>query len=140
MDDNVPKENLSKLPTNCLSVFGLFVILAIKGLKLLRYLYMSNDHINRYLKRKCEEEPGTSLRIRRTFDFREHCIICGEYWNVFKDKELPDRWKKNKGFRCRTADWGKGNLFFKEIVLYVNDNDKAYKITSERKSVLLKVQ
>ena len=24
-------------------------------------------------------------------DFKKHCIICGEYCNVIKDKKLPDR-------------------------------------------------
>ena len=108
--------------------------------------YTPNDHRNRYLKQKWAEEPGTSevKRSRRSstgiLDLKKHCIICGEYCTVIRDKKHPDRWKKNRGFRCRTADRGKGNLSSKETPLQVNENDNAYKKTSERKSVLLKVQ
>ena len=93
--------------------------------------YTSNDHINRYLKRTHSEEAGTSdvKRSRRLstekFDFKQNCIICGKYCNVIKDKKHPDRWKKNKGFLCRTADRGKGKLSFKETLLKVNDNVQA---------------
>ena len=108
--------------------------------------YTSNDHRNRNLKRKWAEESGAPQvkRSRRSstgiLDLKKHCIICGEYCTVIRDKKHPDRWKKNRGFRCRTADRGKGNLSSKETPLQVNENDNAYKITSERKSVLLKVQ
>ena len=59
------------------------------------------------------------------FDFKKHCIICGEHCNVIKDRKHLDRWKKNKGFRCRTADREKGKLSFKEKLLQVNENDNA---------------
>ena len=85
--------------------------------------------MTRYLKRKCVEEPGTSQVKRRRrsstgmLDCKKHCIICGENCNIVKDKKHLDRRKKNKGFRCRTADQRKGNLSFKETLLQINEND-----------------
>ena len=46
-------------------------------------------------------------------------VLCGASCNVLKDKKHPDRWKKNKAFLCKTADRGKGNLSFKEVLLQV---------------------
>ena len=87
--------------------------------------YTSNNHIERCLKRKNQEESGTSSVKRskrsdlRSFDFKKNCIICGEFCNVIKDKKHPDRWEKNKAFICRTADRRKGVLSFREVLLMV---------------------
>ena len=174
MDDNVPKENLClfKDVLECSIAYELsedYLSKAQKGKvihcsnrrkdslnetigsssiqchKNFYVTYTSNDHRNRYLKRKWAAEPGTSQvkRSRRSWtgilDLKKHCIICGEYCTVIRDKKHPDRLKKNRGFRCTTADRGKENLSSKETPLQVNENENAY-ITSERKYVLLKVQ
>ena len=105
----------------------------------------SNEYINRYLKRKCSEEPGMSQvkdlcrrsgnrrSFTKIFDFKKQCIIYGENCNIFKDKKHPDQCKNNKAFHCRTVDWGKGNLSSKETLLQVNNKGK--KICSPKSSV-----
>ena len=90
--------------------------------------YTSNDHIDRYPKRKTQQEASSSSsankRSRRslstTFEFKRNCLVCGEICNVIPDKKHPDRWMKNKGFLCRTADRGKGKMSFKEVLLQVH--------------------
>ena len=83
-------------------------------------IYTSNDHINRYLKRKCAEEPGTSQvkRSRRystgIFDFKQHCIKCGEYCNVVKDKKYPERWKRAKASAVEQQTGEKGVYLLKK--------------------------
>ena len=48
------------------------------------------------------------------FDFKRACFICGEVCAVQPDKKHPDRWKKNPGILCRTADRGKNKDGYKK--------------------------
>lgn len=91
--------------------------------------YTSKDHIQRHLKRtaKCSVDKinsSSSRKSRRStskpFDFNLHCIFCGEPCAIKPDPKNPSRWKKNKGILCRTADRGKGNLSFKDVILQVS--------------------
>ena len=67
----------------------------------------------------------TSKRTKRgdmtPFDFTVNCFICGTFCSVEMDTKHPDRWKKNPGMLCKTADRGKGKLLFKEVILNVCD-------------------
>ena len=86
--------------------------------------YTSNNHIERYLKRKNQNQEASCVkRSKRSsttfFDFKKNCLICGEACNIEKDKKHPERWNKNKSFLCRTADRGKGKLSFKDVLLQV---------------------
>ena len=62
-------------------------------------------------------------RCRRSeipaFNFKVNCLFCGNFCEVKKDLKHPDRWKKNKGILCRTADRGKGKKSFKDVLLKV---------------------
>lgn len=51
------------------------------------------------------------------FNFKVNCFICGEVCQTVPDPKHPDRWSKNKGILCRTADRGAGKLSFKEVML-----------------------
>ena len=87
--------------------------------------YTSNNHIERYLKRK-RRNQGEETIVKRSkrlstelFDFKKHCLICGKLCDIEKDKKHPDRWEKNPAFLCRTADRGKNKLSFKDVLLKV---------------------
>ena len=89
--------------------------------------YTSNNHIERYLKRKNQNQESPCVkRSKRSsstfFDFKKNCLICGEACNIVKDKKHPERWEKKKSFLCRTADRGKGKLSFKDVLLQVCTN------------------
>ena len=71
--------------------------------------YASNNHIDRYLKRKNQnQEVSCVKRSKRSsttfFDFKKNYLICGETCNIEKDKKHPERSNTNKSFLCRTAD------------------------------------
>ena len=60
-----------------------------------------------------------------TFNFTTSCFICGEECDVKPDKKHPDRWKKNPGILCQTADRGRSKdgekrKSFKEVLLQVS--------------------
>ena len=42
-----------------------------------------------------------------TFDFKTNCLICGKVCEVEPDKKNPERFNRNPGYLCRTADRGK---------------------------------
>ena len=52
-------------------------------------------------------------------DFKRDCFICGQYCEVIPDPKNPDSWEKYCGILYRTADRGKGNNVFKEVLLKV---------------------
>ena len=74
--------------------------------------YTSNEKIERYLKRKnnsesAETTPRKLLRASiEAFEFKTQCFICGKSCAVKADPKHPDRFKKNPGVLCRTADRG----------------------------------
>ena len=82
--------------------------------------YTSKTNIQRVLKRSGghAEETSTCKRYRRsqtpTFNFKEHCLFCGEICLVAKDTKTPSRWKPS--FLCRTAERGE-NKSFKQSIL-----------------------
>ena len=68
-------------------------------------IYTSNNHIERYLKRKNQNQEASCVkRSKRSsttfFDFKKNCLIYGEACNIEKDKKHPERWNKNKSFLC----------------------------------------
>ena len=67
--------------------------------------YCFKDHLQRLLKKRkkdeaSEEEPKR-LRSSTTFNFREHCLFCGEPCSLEPSKKHPDRWRK--AYLCRTG-------------------------------------
>lgn len=69
--------------------------------------YCSKDHLQCLSrKRKTEElsveEPKRLRGSSSTFNFREHCLFCGETCSLETPQKHPDRWKK--AYLCRTGD------------------------------------
>ena len=93
-------------------------------------MYTSNNHIERYLKRKNQNQEGSCVkRSKRSsttfFDFKKDCLIYGEACNIEKDKKHPERWNENKSFLFRTANRGKGKhplkkYFYRYVLLSLN--------------------
>lgn len=88
--------------------------------------YTSKEKIDRHLKR-INEQPvvgPSAKRLNRSsvsmFNFKRNCFICGQHCEVTPDPKNPGRWEKNRGILCRTADRGKGNKSFKEVLLEVS--------------------
>ena len=86
--------------------------------------YTSNNHIERYLKRKNQNQEASCVKHSKRssttfFDFKKNCIICGEACNIEKDKKHRERWNKNKSFLYRTADCRKVKLSFRDALLQV---------------------
>ena len=85
----------------------------------------SKDKINRHLIRIKEQSvdgPSAKHRNRSSvsmFDFKRNCFICGQSCEVTPDLKNPGRWEKNCGILCQTADRGKSNKSFKEVLLEV---------------------
>ena len=82
--------------------------------------YTSSDHIMRHKRKNADSHQGSSKRTRNSctpFDFREQCFFCGDTCHVEPDPKNPERWKKNKGMLCRTADRGAGPKNVKEVLL-----------------------
>jgi len=87
--------------------------------------YTSPLHIGRYLRRigveqadsKTSSEPPVK-RLRRSdvfaFDFKKHCLFCGEPCNIYPDPKTPKRWRK--ALLCRTST-RPGKKTFKETIL-----------------------
>ena len=97
--------------------------------------YISKDHIKRHLARlrKAEDteissHPRKSARIGnvKSFDFECNCLFCGAECHIVNpDKKNPQRWERNKGVLCRTADRGKSidgirRLSFREVIIQVS--------------------
>lgn len=62
--------------------------------------YTDKNKVTRYetRKRSCEEvgekqQPKVRRSVTSSFNFRQHCIYCGEDCVVEKDKKHPDRWR-----------------------------------------------
>ena len=57
------------------------------------------------------------------FDFQKLCLFCAKPCGIILDEQHPDRWEKNSGNLCKTADrkvQGQKVLSFKEVLLQVN--------------------
>ena len=81
--------------------------------------HTSTDDVTRHLKRNLTHKPRSEVAAKRptrssldAFQFKRNCFICGDVCSIDPDKKHPDRWKKNKGFLCRTADRGKDKKKF----------------------------
>ena len=104
--------------------------------------YTSREKIKRHLKKINAPSIGgpSAKRLCRSstisFNFKENCLICGDYCEVNRDPKHPDRWEKNRGILCRTADRGKRNKTFKEVLLEVSSISYFIFVTSSN-SVLL---
>ena len=88
--------------------------------------YTSSDHISRHLKRKSNGKQQELLptkctrRLNASLDFKKNCFFCANSCNIEPDSKHYDRWRKNKGMLCRTADREKGKKLVKEVLLEVN--------------------
>ena len=88
--------------------------------------YTSSDHISRHLKRKSNSKQQEFVPTKRTrrsnasFDFIKNCLFCANSGSIEPDSKHCNRWRKNKGMLCCTADGGKGKKLFKEILLELN--------------------
>ena len=86
-------------------------------------MYTSKEHIERHLKRTHNDNKDSQKPKKRTqrsvqsFDFKLHCIFCGESCSIVPDKKNPKRWRK--AYFCRTSDRAKGLLSFKDVILQV---------------------
>lgn len=82
--------------------------------------YCSKDHLQRLLKKRkktdgqSEEEPKRLRGRSSTFNFREHCLFCGDMCLLEPPKKHPGRWKK--AYICRTGD-EKGRKTTKDEIL-----------------------
>ena len=47
-------------------------------------------------------EPKKTRRSLNSFNFKVHCLFCGEYCNVEPDKKNPSRWRP--AYLVRTVD------------------------------------
>jgi len=89
-------------------------------IKLHKHILLSSSHSN---KRKEESEKsdscGCSSKSLRSstegiFNFREHCLFCGEECQIRRSRKNPNRWRE--AYLCRTAD-REGQISFKESIL-----------------------
>ena len=88
--------------------------------------YTSKDHTDRH-KRQCGGDDADIPRkkTRRSltgestspFDFKRHCLFCGNICNVEKDKKHPDRWRESYIFRELDK-----KQFFMEVCAKRNDD------------------
>ena len=82
--------------------------------------YTSKTHIKRYLLKQSKSagEPDCK-RSRRSsdaiFNFKEHCLICGEVCLSEPEPKHRDRWRRV--VQCRTADRGPNQDSFKDVIL-----------------------
>ena len=58
---------------------------------------------------------------RSSFEFQKFCFFCGEECIVDVDPKHPDRFERNPGVMCKTADRGKSKdgkqrKSFKEVI------------------------
>ena len=87
--------------------------------------YTSKEKINRHLKRINEQsvDGPSAKRLNqssvRMFNFKRNSFICGQYCEATPDPKNPGQWGKNRGILCRTADRGKGNKSFKDVLLEI---------------------
>ena len=87
--------------------------------------YTSKTHIQRYVSKHSQqttpEEPQRK-KIKRsditTFDFRRHCLFCGEECKTEVEPRHPYRWRRV--VQCRTANRGEDKTF-KQGILDVCD-------------------
>ena len=86
--------------------------------------YTSKTNIER-IKRRLEENPEVEQAPKRgrrssitSFNFREHCLFCGEPCVVERDSKNPNRWRP--AFLCRTAERG-DRPSFKQSILSICD-------------------
>lgn len=67
--------------------------------------YTSSSHIARYIKnlenraKRSSSEPPAVKRVCRSeltdFNFKEHCLFCGQICSLEKDPRQPGRWRKH---------------------------------------------
>ena len=52
------------------------------------------------------------------FNWLQHCLLCGEDFNINVDPKHLDQWREP--YKCRTSDRGKDKLTFKQGILQVS--------------------
>lgn len=85
--------------------------------------YTSTEHLRRHRKREADNsatdnrEPPKSRRRSGAplFDFKKHCLFCGDACEVERDRKHPNRWRNS--VLCRTAQANPGKKTFKESIL-----------------------
>ena len=85
--------------------------------------YTSTYHIKRYTATKAstsiDSEPVIKRRRRSqdnvTFNFKEHCIFCGDMCEMEPDPRHPSRWRRV--IKCRNSDRVQSPITLKENIL-----------------------
>ena len=80
--------------------------------------YTSTSNLNKYYNNENDSPPPVK-RVRRSlaglFDFRTHCLFCGEACELNKDPKNPQRWKA--AYLCRSIIKLDGSKSYKEYLL-----------------------
>ena len=78
--------------------------------------YTSKSNLIAYNKNETDSSPPVKkLRKSSAFDFRFHCLFCGEACEVNKDPKNPQRWKP--AYMCRSIWKDHGSKNYKEYLL-----------------------
>ena len=82
--------------------------------------YIRQTHIKRFLSRqnRTTDEPVVKRTCRSDislFNFKEHCLICGEKCCLKPDPKHANRWQRV--IQCRTADRGPNQITFQDVIL-----------------------
>ena len=82
--------------------------------------YTSNTHIKRFLLRqnRMPDKPVVKRTCRSDispFNFKEHCLICGEKCCPKPDPKHPNRW--GRVIQCRTVYRGPDQSTFKDVII-----------------------
>ena len=82
--------------------------------------YTSKTHIKRFLSRqnRTPDEPVVK-RTCSLFNFKEHCLICGEKCCPKPDPKHPNIWRCV--IQCRAADRGPNQSIFKDVIISACD-------------------
>ena len=78
--------------------------------------YTSKSNLAKYQKNTLDAPPPKKLRhLSSTFEFKEHCLYCGEICDVNKDPKHPERWRH--AYICRSTVSEHDKTPYKEYLL-----------------------
>lgn len=78
--------------------------------------YTSKSNLGKHRQQSTSEEPQRKLRKSSLqFNFRQHCLYCGEICDIRKDYRHPDRWRP--AYLCRSTKSEKDKRPYKEFLL-----------------------
>ena len=113
------------LPTDLEACIRNYTIYAITCHRSCASTYTYKHKIAKFFKkrtRSSSEPPQPLKRVKRSasnsdFNFKTHCIFCGDECAEERDPKNPGRWRPVS--RCRTIDTGSNDRTFKDTVLQV---------------------